>query len=465
MNLKNTFGGLKNWLVKLPLLFKILIPCALLGLGYFGYTKIHSTSSKVTYQTSIAEKGTLITTTQASGTITSGNTTYITTGATGTVSKVYVKNGDTVTKNQKLADLTLDDSGQQTQTTAWNNYQQALVNEKVAQTQKNLNNITMLQKQQAVTDAETAQRDAHSGGWNPKTVAPYTPNELSIVDEQYPEAVNAYAEAQEAYAISDTNIALAYSKASAAYTSYQQVSSSIYAPAAGVLNNLTLAPGVVISNSSNSSITVSSGTDTTSNSVTVSSQKIGAIKNPNGQYQVTVSLTEVDVTNVKSGQKVTLTMDAYPDASLTGTVLAVNTSGSVSSGVTSYSATILLDKTTLDLYTNMAVNATIIISSKTDVLLVPSTAIQTASDGSTTYVQVQKNGQITDTTVVTGDTNDTQTEITSGLNEGDVVVTGVVSKTAITTSTSTSRTTGSSTSTLFRGTTGGFGGGAALFGQ
>ena len=462
MNPNKISGGLKTWIVKLPLLFKILIPCAILGLGYFGYTKIFVKTTKVTYQTATAQKGTLISNTQASGTITSGNTTYITTGATGTVSKVYVKNGDTVVKNQKLADLTLDDLGQQTQTTAWNNYQQALVNVKVAQTQKDAANILVFQKQQAMTDAQNADRDAHSGGWNPQTVAPYTPNQLSILDEQYPQAVDAYAQAEKAYAISDTNIALANAKAQAAYTNYQQVSSSIYAPVSGVLSNLILAPGVVISNSSNNSITVSSGTDTTSNSVSVSSQNIGSIKNPAGQYQATVTLTEVDVTNVHSGQKASLTLTAYPDATLTGTVLAVNTSGNVSQGVTSYSAIILLDNTDFNLYTNMSVNATIILNSKTDVLLIPSTAIQTATDGSS-YVQVQKNGQISNVTVVTGDSDDTQTEITSGLNEGDVVVTGTVSSTAksAASSTTTRSTTGSTS--LFGGTGGGFGGGAAGF--
>jgi macrolide-specific efflux system membrane fusion protein len=92
----------------------------------FAVTKIFSGSSKVTYQTATVEKGTLMSSISASGTITSGDTTYITTGASGTVNKVYVKNGDTVVKAQKLAELTLDDVGQETQTTAWNNYQEAL---------------------------------------------------------------------------------------------------------------------------------------------------------------------------------------------------------------------------------------------------------------------------------------------------------------------------------------------------
>jgi macrolide-specific efflux system membrane fusion protein len=436
--------NIKDKLQKLPLAVKIVIPCILLGLGIFIGIKLFGNSSKVTYLTETVTKGTLMTSISASGTITSGDTTYITTGSTGTVSKVYAKNGDTVTKNQKLAEIMLDDLGQETQTTAWNNYQEALVNVKTAKTQKEIDAINVLQKKDALKNAENAKRDAHSGGWNPTTHNPYTDTELLIVDKQYEEAIAGYDAAISNSSISNANISLAQAKAGAAYRSYQQVSSTVYAPVSGILDNLALAPGVSIGNTSTSSITVSAGTDTVSNSVSVNSQKIGAIKNPNGQYQATVSLTEVDVTTVKSGQKVTLTLDAYPESSFTGTVLAVNTSGSVSSGVTAYSATILLDKTTIDIYTNMAVSATIITSTKTDVLLVTSSAIQTSTDGS--FIQVRKDGKITDVAIEVGSSNNSQTEIVSGLSEGDVIV---ISSSSTKTKSTTSK--NSSGSTLFTG--------------
>ena len=443
--------NLKHRYLQLPLVVKILIPCLFIGLMIFAAKKILPGSSKVTYQTATVEKGTLMNSISASGTITSGDTTYITTGASGTVSKVYVKNGDTVVKGQKLAEIDLDDIGQETQTTAWNNYQEAQVSVKTALTQKETDSITMLQKKQAMVEAENAKRDAHSGGWSPETVAPYTDNELTIVDMQYDQAIATYQAAISNSSISGTNIALANAKASAAYRSYQQVSRTVISPASGILNNLTLAPGVTIGNAASTSITVSSGTDSTSNSVSVSSQKIGAIKNPLGQYQATVTLTEVDVTSVLSDQKVTLTLDAFPDKSLTGTVLAVNTSGSVSQGVTSYTATILLDKTTLDIFTNMAVSADIITSTKTDVILVPSSAVQISPTDS--YVQIQKDGKIIDVTVEIGDSNDTQTEIISGLSEGETVISSVISNTP-----SNSTNTRSSETTSPFGGTGSFGG-------
>ncbi len=415
-----------------------------LGLGailiialYFGYTSYtKSKSATPIYQTSVAEKGMLISSITASGTITSGDTTYITTGATGTVSKVYVKNGDVVKKDQKLAEINLDDDGRLTQITAWNNYQSALVNAKNALTAKQTSEITMYQKKQVVTDAETAQRDSISGGWNPDTKEPYTQNELDIVSREYPQAQKAYDAAVKSFQVADSNISLANAKVSSAYRNYQKVSGTVFSPADGTLNNFTLAIGVVLSNTTASSITVSTGTDSTTNSSSVTAQRIGAIKNPNGQYQATVNLTEVDVTKVQSSQKVTVVLDAFPDNTLTGTVLAVNTSGSVSSGVTSYSASILLDKSSLDIYTNMALSAQIITASIDNVIMVPSVSIKTNNGQKT--VQILKDKKVETISVETGASNDTQTIIKSGVSEGDIVITSTSTTTKSTTTTKSS---------------------------
>ncbi len=429
---------------------------ALIGAGYFAYTKIFaSKKTQINYQTSTAEKGILINSISASGTITSGNVTYITTGASGTVKKVYVKNGDTVKKDQKLAELTLDDIGSETQTTAWANYQNAVENQKTAEANRLSADIQMWKDRQTVLDATEEYNNMYAGGWNPKTKAEYTYNEKAIVEKTLELAKKTFTADELIYNNSAVDITLAKSKVQAAWRNYQKVSGVIYAPASGVVNNLILAEGVVISDSSNSSITVSTGTDSSSDSISVSSQKIGAIKNPQGKYQATLSLTEVDVTKIQSGQKVTLTMDAFPDITLTGSILAVNTSGSVNSNVTSYTATVLLDETTLDIYTNMAVSATIITSTKSDVILIPSTAVKTFNGQST--IQIMKDNQPTTITVEIGDSNDTQIEIISGINEGDVVITSSINTSG--SKTTNTKSSSSSGSSLFGGNNmGGMGG-------
>jgi multidrug efflux pump subunit AcrA (membrane-fusion protein) len=97
----------------------------------------------------------------------------------------------------------------------------------------------------------------------------------------------------------------------------------------------------------------------------------------------------------------------------------------------------------------MAATADIITDSATDVLYVPSSSLIT-QNGST-FAKTLVNGKEVDVAVEAGISSDTNTVITSGLTEGQTVITG------ITTAASTSSTT---TRSVF--STGGFGGGGAV---
>jgi macrolide-specific efflux system membrane fusion protein len=189
-------------------------------------------------------------------------------------------------------------------------------------------------------------------------------------------------------------------------------------------------------------------TSNSSNSSNVSN-KIAIVKT-SATPAISVLLTEIDVTKVKVGDKATITLDALPDKTYTGKVIAVDTSGTVSSGVVSYTTTIQLDSDTADILSNMSATANIITDVRDNVIIVPVAAVQTATDGTTT-VRELKNGQLTSVPVEVGKSNSTQTEIISGVNEGDSVVTNVIS------SATTTKTSSSSTS-VFGNTRGGFGG-------
>jgi multidrug efflux pump subunit AcrA (membrane-fusion protein) len=128
-------------------------------------------------------------------------------------------------------------------------------------------------------------------------------------------------------------------------------------------------------------------------------------------------------------------MDAFADKTFTGQVLAINTNGQSSSGVTSYPTIIVFDNSLPNMYPNMSISANIIIDSKTDVLTVPSSSIKTTNGES--IVSVMKDNKISSVVVETGLSDATNTEIISGLNEGDTVVTST--STAKTTNTSTTK--------------------------
>jgi multidrug efflux pump subunit AcrA (membrane-fusion protein) len=97
----------------------------------------------------------------------------------------------------------------------------------------------------------------------------------------------------------------------------------------------------------------------------------------------------------------------------------------------------------------MTATAVIQLDRKDDVVRVPNSAVQ--SQNGVTYVRVMKNGEMNMVEVQTGLAADDYTEITSGIKEGDTVVTSVA-----TVSTSTTGLTSSPFSTGNRG----FGGAA-----
>ena len=137
-----------------------------------------------------------------------------------------------------------------------------------------------------------------------------------------------------------------------------------------------------------------------------------------------ISLNEVDVAKVKVGQRVTLTFDAVEDLEITGEVAEVDAIGAVSQGVVSYNVKIVFDIQDNRIKPGMSVSAAIVLSSKPDVLLAPNGAIKTQNN--LTYVEALVNGAPERRTVTVGSSNDTQTEILTGLTEGEAVITQTI---------------------------------------
>lgn len=385
-----------------------------LALAVFIWTR-RDKIADVQYQTATAEVGNLITSLSASGTITSGNSASVSTKVSGTVSKAYVGSGDTVTKGQKIAEVALDDYAKERQTASWVAYLEASENLLAAKNNKALADIAMWEARQAVLDAQEAVDEMLDNDTNPKTNEAYTEGERAIITKTLEQSRLAFDVFEAQYNNADADIANASAQVAAALGDYQENASTIVAPASGVISDLALAEGLAVN--------ADSQTSSTNGGTIISSQTIAKISSQ-GQLQAQVSLSEMDVISVKSQQKATLTLDAYPDKTFTGKVLAVDTSGSSNQGVTTYPVTILLDTTSAEIYPNMAVAAQILLDVKTDVLLVPSSAIK--SDTGTTYVEVMVDGVPERKEVEVGDANDSQTEIVSGLSAGDEVVTATI---------------------------------------
>jgi HlyD family secretion protein len=153
-----------------------------------------------------------------------------------------------------------------------------------------------------------------------------------------------------------------------------------------------------------------------------------------------ISLNEVDVSKIKLGQKATLTFDAVEGLSISGEVVEIDSVGTVSQGVVTYTVKISFDTQDERVKPGMSVTAAIIVEAKPDVLLVPNSAIK--SQGDTNYVEMPDESEV-DTALANsggvilkkplrrqlieiGAANDEFTEVISGLSPGDAVITRTI---------------------------------------
>jgi len=182
-----------------------------------------------------------------------------------------------------------------------------------------------------------------------------------------------------------------------------------------------------------------------------------------------VSFNEVDVAKIKVGQQATLTFDALEELSIAGKVVEVDIVGTASQGVVSYNVKIAFDSQDERIKPGMSAQAAIIIDSKIDVLTVSSTAVKT--QGGKSYVEVVSAEDLKETatsttsvilknapqkqTVEIGLSNDSLTEIISGLSEGDTIVVQTITSSASSSSGSSASKSSGSSSIRIPGLTGG----------
>lgn len=139
-----------------------------------------------------------------------------------------------------------------------------------------------------------------------------------------------------------------------------------------------------------------------------------------------LDVDELDVKKIQVGQEVTITADAVEGRVYNGTVENVSISGTVgTNGVTTYPVKVRIFDFDENLLPGMNIEATITIEQAEDVLVVPLVAV---NRGNTVYVKGEKTDE-TDSApegyktipVTLGLSNDSYVQITSGLNEGDIV--------------------------------------------
>ena len=151
--------------------------------------------------------------------------------------------------------------------------------------------------------------------------------------------------------------------------------------------------------------------------------------------RVIANIDEADIGGVKEGQRVTFTVDAFPDDKFEGTVTQVRQEATTTSNVVTYEVVIGAPNKDLKLKPGLTANVTIYTLEKNDVLAVPSKALRFMPN----EALLKKGEQIEDVDapqkvwtmegntfkahkVETGITNGMLTEIVSGIKEGAEVL-------------------------------------------
>jgi len=359
----------------------ILVLILILSIFVYFFLKNRKQPTSLSIQTVSVQKGTIISSVSASGTIISSNIENVTTQASGTVSQVYVSDGDPVYAGQKLAEIDLDVQGEQNRASAYSTYVSAVnslnsANNSYRSTQSSL--AVIYDEVKGHDDDETLEMKE-------------TRTRAEVANDNAYDSINS-----------------AQARLTSASLAYKTSASTITAPTAGVVKSVTVAQGMNI------------GAQETASGARAN-QRIATIATE-GLPIATFNVSEIDVFLIKPGQKATITLDSITDKTFTGSVVSVDRVGTVSSNVSTYPVIIQFDTSVERILPNMAVTANILIDKKDNALLVPSGAIQ--EKGGQSYVSVLVDDKQQLTPVETGLVSDTQVEVISGLNEGDLVISG-----------------------------------------
>lgn len=169
------------------------------------------------------------------------------------------------------------------------------------------------------------------------------------------------------------------------------------------------------------------------------------IANDLTKMQVVADVDEADIGQVENGQRVTFTVDAYPNDVFEGEVMQVRLEATTTSNVVTYEVVVNAPNPELKLKPGLTANITIYTLEEKNILTLPSKALRYVPNTEVLgegiqVVAIPENGQVAgvkrsvwvkeglvlrEKPVVAGITNGAIIEIKEGLSEGDEVITGI----------------------------------------
>jgi HlyD family secretion protein len=155
--------------------------------------------------------------------------------------------------------------------------------------------------------------------------------------------------------------------------------------------------------------------------------------------QVVANVDEADIGDVKTGERVVFTVDAYPNDTFKGTVTQVRQEATTTNNVVTYEVVISAPNTDLKLKPGLTANVTIYTKEMNNVLSISSKALRYTPTKETigdrkivdnnshakNKVWMLEGNNVVSHKVNVGITDGIHTQILSGINEGESIISGV----------------------------------------
>jgi len=319
---------------------------------------------EATVNTVLVTRGDIVKTVLVDGSLVMPNKAYLSFGATGTVEEVLVEEGNNVTKDQVLAKL---DAPSLESSVEMAELQVEIAEEQV---------------KAARAQYEIAKDNLDEGV-------------LGQSEEVLEQQVDI---ARASWKTAKLNLEIAKLSLESAELNLEKA--EIVAPFDGVVSDITITEGREIS------------------TATLATPAISLVDT--SEIEMRGFIDEIDIAIVKVGQAANITLDALPDEEVNGEVAFISLVGTTLAGVVSYDTTITLENPVAGLRDGMTATAEVIIERRDDVLFIPNRALHGTWENPWVLVLVDE--QVEEREITLGLTNGIDTEVLSGLEEGEKVV-------------------------------------------
>lgn len=396
--INNIFSKLK----KLKKWQKIILALILIFLIYSLVNNIVKTNqaNQPVYKTAVVSKGKIENLVSETGEITATGRTEVKSTIEGIVKEVYVENGDMVEKGDELF-YVVSSATDAERAAAWSAYQSAKSAYDSALTSQKNSQLSLEKARIDVLNASDSYDD-----FQDENMADYTQNQIDVKNAEYQNVQTAFSLAEENYLNSDETVASAKAKLNSAWLAYQAtIDGIVKASTGGEVNNIAIAPG--------QNVAVSTSDVTAANTLVIKSDEANWVK---------ISVGEMEIHKLKVGQSAVVTIDALADEKFTAMVKRVDAIGSNSGGIVTYGVYLLLNEDSENLRPMMTAQVDVEIEKKTGVLVLSTSAIKQYQGADAVQILDEKTKELIYYPIVTGSSDDINTEIVSGLEEGQEVV-------------------------------------------